>query len=354
MTKICILKNESQDDHNYWLDACKDCKEEIDTKVIDITRQDWLEQINAGNFDLFLARSPDKVTFFKTLYDERLYILHHVLGKQIYPSFEETLVYENKKFLSYWLKANEVSHPETWVFYHKEEAQEFAANCVLPIVGKTSIGAAGSGVRIIKDRGDLLSYIDQAFSETGIARRWGVNVRKGDFKKRLLNRLKDIPGLFKYLRKKRRSANIDPHRWFVIFQKFIPVDFEWRAVRVGESFFAHKKLGEQGGLISGTSRVGWDGPDDKLLDFVKMVTDKRGFLSQAVDIFVSPEGEFLVNELQCFFGSKSKYQMMLDGKPGRYVRKDAEWVFEEGLFNTNNSYDLRLKHAMELLASQPA
>ncbi len=347
--KICILRSEWPDAHHEWIAACEKSEAEISFDVVDITRHDWMEKILAKNYDLFLVRTSDRISYFKTLCDERLYIINKVLGKHIYPSYEEILVYENKKFLSYWLKANNIPHPVTHVFYNKVETLLFARDCQLPVVGKTSIGASGSGIKIIKTRQELDSYIKQVFSDKGITRRWGVNFRKGDYKKRLFSRIKNIPGFLSYLNRKRKSATIDPHRWFVIFQEFLPVTFEWRAVRIGDSFFAHKKLGEQGGLISGTSKVSWDGPSRALLDFVESVTDKRRFLSQAVDIFETEEGKFLVNELQCFFGSKSPYQMILDGKPGRYVKISGNWVFEEGNFNENNSYNLRLEHALEIL-----
>ncbi len=345
---ICIIKNETDDDHLPWVTACKNNSEDIKYKIVDITRNDWLDRVQEENFDIYLVRPPDKISFFKQLYDERLYILHNILMKNIYPSFEETLVYENKKFLSYWLRANQIPHPFTGVFYYKNEVLSFIETCKLPIVAKTSIGAGGSGVRIIKDRKELSEYVQQAFSEKGITRRWGVNLRKGSYVKRLFNRMIDIPGFFSYLSNKRRSASIDPHRWFVIFQEYIPVVFEWRVVRIGDSFFAHKKLGEKDGLISGTSKVSWDGPDDKLLNFVKMVTDKREFLSQAVDIFVDLDGSYLVNELQCFFGSKAAHQMILNGKPGRYIHNNSAWIFEEGEFNLNNSYNLRLENALSI------
>ncbi|MCP4149923.1 MAG: hypothetical protein GY757_19410, partial [bacterium] len=291
--ELAIIKNETEDHHLEWVAACESSKEDINFDIIDITRNDWLDLIMKKDYQIFLTRPPDKITFFKQLYDERIYIINKILNKPIYPTYEEILVYENKKFLSYWLKANQVPHPETNVFYNKDEALEFIQQCPLPQVGKTSIGAAGSGVKILKTRSELQTYINQAFSEQGIPRRWGPNLRKGNLTKRLLNRLKNIPELFRYLKKKKQSVDVDPHRWFAILQKYIPVDFEWRAVRIDDSFFAHKKLGEQGGLISGTSKVSWDGPDYKLLDFVKMVTDKRGFISQAVDIFTDKEGNFL-------------------------------------------------------------
>ncbi|MCP5104679.1 MAG: hypothetical protein GY950_14945 [bacterium] len=360
---LAILKNETENGHLEWVAACenspvtdgfyKSVTDEfhkgIRCRVIDITRNDWMEEIMKEDFDMFLTRPPDRSSLFKQLYDERLYIIHNVLKKRIYPSYEEILVYENKKFLSYWLKANRIPHPDTRVFYHKDEALEFIQDCSLPQVGKTAVGAAGSGVRIMKSREELKAYVDQAFSEKGLSRRWGPNTRKGNYGKRLLQRLKDIPGTVRYFRDKKNAAQMDPHRWFVILQAYIPADFEWRAVRIGDSFFAHKKLARMGNMFSGTSKVSWDAPPEKLLDFVKMVTDTRNFLSLAVDIFEDKEGNYYVNELQCFFGSQNPHQMIIDGKPGRYIHNDGRWEFQEGVFNSNNSYDLRLRHVLELM-----
>ena len=91
-------------------------------------------------------------------------------------------------------------------------------------------------------------------------------------------------------------------------------------------------------------------PDDSsLLNFVKEVTDRGRFLSQAVDIFPDPDGNYLVNELQAFWGSKNPHQMMIKGRPGRYLFQKGQWVFQEGEYNTNNSYDLRLSHVIEIL-----
>jgi hypothetical protein len=34
--------------------------------------------------------------------------------------------------------------------------------------------------------------------------------------------------------------------------------------------------------------------------------------------------------------------MYIDGVPGRYIKKDGEWVFQKGSFNVNNGLALRL------------
>jgi glutathione synthase/RimK-type ligase-like ATP-grasp enzyme len=349
--KFCfaILKNESESDHLEWIQACEQSHEYLNFEVVDLTKNDWLEKVQSRDFDCFLARPPGEIAYFKQLYDERLYVIYKILRKRIYPSYEEILIYENKKMLAYWLKVNQIPHAKTWIFYHKGEAIEFMEKCKLPLVAKTSIGASGSGVRIINNRKDLKNYINAAFSDKGIPRKWGPNLRKGNITKRTFNRLKNIPGLIKYLCNKKKLVSIDPQKWFVIFQDYIQCDYEWRCVRIGDSFFAHKKMRSFGEMISGTSKVSWDTPPAKLLDFVKSVTDKGDFLSQAVDILEDKNGNYYVNELQCFFGSKNPHQMIIDGKPGRYIYKDSNWIFEEGNFNSNNSFDLRLKHVIELL-----
>ncbi|MFX0203942.1 MAG: hypothetical protein ACFFCW_48210, partial [Candidatus Hodarchaeota archaeon] len=55
------------------------------------------------------------------------------------------------------------------------------------------------------------------------------------------------------------------------------------------------------------------------------------------------------NEMQCFFGSENPHQMIITGTPGRYVYEKSKWIFEQGNFNTNNSYDLRLEHVLKML-----
>ena len=46
--------------------------------------------------------------------------------------------------------------------------------------------------------------------------------------------------------------------------------------------------------------------------------------------------------MQCIFGQSDPYQMLIDGKPGRYRYIDDNWVFEEGDFAKDACYPLRL------------
>ena len=102
------------------------------------------------------------------------------------------------------------------------------------------------------------------------------------------------------------------------------------------------------GKASGTLDKSYDNPPLVLLDFIYQLTNLYHIHSAAIDIF-EHEGKYLVNEIQCIFGQSDEYQMLVDGKPGRYVKRNNGWYFEEGLFNTNKNYDLRLEHALSLI-----
>lgn len=348
--KLAILKSESGTDHLGWVKACHEKRSEVQHEIIDIIRDDWMVHFKEKAFDMLLARPPGERTHFKNLYDERVWILHRVLDYPVYPSMEEILIYENKKLLRDWLVATEIPHPATHVFFDRKKAEKHVANAAFPVVAKSNIGGGASGVFFLRTKDEALKYISRAFSEKGIERRWGPNLRKGDIGKRMVKRLKNIPGTVNYFKEKRDMSVTDPQKWFVIFQDYMEIRHEWRCVKIGESMFAHVKVPGRSGVASGTSRVDWSiKPPESLLDFAEAVCNKRGFLSQAVDVFESNEGEYFVNELQCFFGSKNPHQMIIDGKPGRYLRSGEGWIFEEGHFNRDNSFHLRLDHVIRLL-----
>lgn len=350
--KVGILKNETEDDYLNWVQACEKFSNQIEYDIIDLMAEDWLENVTKKKYDYFLTKAPGRIAYYKQLYDERIYIINQVLHLPVYPSLNELLIYENKRFLSYFLKAQNIPHPQTWVFYNKEEANSFVKTCSLPMVAKTNIGAGGSGVKIFKSRTELLRYIDAAFSEKGIKRSYWPNFRKGDYLKRLQRRLGNVSETVSYFKEKKRAATVEPQKFFVILQEYIESEYEWRCVVINDSYFGHKKLRSLGEKMSGTSKVSWDVPDEELLNFLKKIVDKNGFQSQAIDLFYDKTRGYLVNELQCFWGSKNPHQMIKNGIPGRYLYQEGEWIFDEGSFNQNNSYDLRLQHVLELMKNK--
>lgn len=342
--QIIILGNEKKDDHFPWIRACEAFKEKIEYRVVDLTKNTWLKEIQLKPFEILLAKPGGLTARFKQIYDERIYILERVLGYNLYPSAEEIFIYENKRFFSDWLKANKIPHPNTQVFYTLDEAMEFLTDAFFPIVAKVNIGASGSGVTILKDQRQAVKYLLETFSGRGASQRSGPNLNKGDLFKRGFHYIIHPADIAKKLQiYKTKRTNLQ--KGFVLFQEYIPHEFEWRVVRIGDSFFAHKKL-KIGQKTSGSLLKGYENPPLQLFDFVKEITDKHNLYSQAVDIFEDKNRGYLVNEMQCIFGQSDTHQMFVDGKPGRYRDLNRSWFFEEGDFARNGCYDLRLEFVL--------
>ncbi|MBS4014229.1 MAG: hypothetical protein KGZ97_10815 [Bacteroidetes bacterium] len=348
--EICLLSNEFSEDQALWVKVLDENKETIVYSIVNLSSNSWLDEVIQSKAKVFIARPPGLSDQSKQLYDERLYIISKVLNKTIYPTLNEVLVYENKKFLSYFLKSSNIQHPQTFVFYSKEEAMQFCDVTKYPIVAKFNIGASGSGVKILRTKKKAIEYINQSFSTKGAPKRWGPNLDKGNLLKRGMHYIfnpEDIIKKISLYKIKRKTKQIG----YLIFQQHIPHNFEWRCVRIGDSFFAHKKIAI-GEKASGTLIKGYENPPIKLFDFIKEITDRIGFTSLAVDLFETEKGDFLVNEMQCYFGQSDRYQMKVNGKIGRYRFINNEWFFEEGDFAKNACYDLRIEHVLKLLESK--
>lgn len=344
--KACILSYNNVIAHEKWLRAVETSNQKFELcDVVDITKNNWWKEVTKTKYDIFLLQAPGAIELHKRLFDERVGIIKASLTTMIYPTLNEVLLYENKRILRDWLVSKEISHPETFVFFDKNEAKKFAKERTeYPIVAKTNIGASGNGVMILRDVAEMSNYIDKAFT-VGIKPKTGFKIKKGSLIKKIKKIFKGIGFVKQRLSEYKESILITQYG-YVIFQHFIPHSFEWRCVRIGDSFFAHKKM-VSGEMASGTLKKGYNEVPYKLLNYIKKITDDNSLHSVSVDLF-EYNGSYLVNEIQCFFGQSDPYQMLIDGKPGRYFFVDNNWAFEEGMFNTNESYDLRLEHALKI------
>lgn len=349
--RLVILRNEVDSDHRLWIEACEHMADRVEYAVVDLTKDDWQERFTEGRFDGVLTQATGWSAAMKTLYDERIARIRELGEQPMIPSVSEIRIYENKRALAQWLRANAVPHPETRVFEDPVAALDFIRTAELPLVAKTSLGAGGSGVRILRTRESAADYIEQTFNGDGAPRDVGPKWQKPGFAKRVLRKLADPAAVLGRLREY-SAMRKDAQKDHVLFQAFIPHSFEWRVVRIGDSFFAHKKL-VAAEKASGSLLKEYGDPPKDLLDFMRGLTDTHGFRSVAVDIFEAPGGGYLVNEIQCVFGQSDPHQMIVDGVPGRYRWVNDAWLFEPGDFTRFECFLLRLEYMLELLSSAP-
>lgn len=307
-----ILRNAAQY-HSHYVSACLELG--VPFRVLDVYAEDWLDRIAGSGCDAFLVWPDAFLSVWGRMLKDRVNVIEDDLGFPVVPSSRELWAYEDKRRMAYWLRSHGVPHPRTWVFYDLRECESFVRACDLPIVYKASFGASSSGVRIFRDRKRLARFVRRVFS-TGF-----------------------VPNGFD--RRDRQWGS-------VLLQEYLPAVKEWRMVRIGESFFGHGK-GRIGDFHSGSGAVEWSVPEARHLDFLEQVTDAGGFRSMDVDVFETPEGALLVNELQTVFGAGFAVdQLRVDGVAGRFVRSsDGAWRFEAGEFARNACADERIRYFIE-------
>ncbi len=302
--------------HAHYITACRELG--VPYKVVDITGPDWIEAIRDSGCDAFVVWPGNMRTVWKQLYDERLRVIEEDLGKLVYPVAKSVYLYESKRRVHYWLRAHGFPHPRTWVFYNEDEALQFCRTCALPIVFKTDLGAGAKGVRILRQRRALEQFVERYL-------RRGMVLPDGD-------------------RRDRQWGS-------VLLEEYIPDAAEWRVIRIGESYFAYQK-GRRGDFHSGSHIVIFADPPAALLNLARDVTSGGNFTSMSLDIFETPDGRYLINELHPVFGwDPWPHSMEVNGIPGRYVYDDAQakWGFEEGIFTEHACCSLRIKVVLRAL-----
>lgn len=306
---IGLLSSEDDRIVDSFLSACKLL--DIDSVVIDAGKSNFFSELKATDCEFYLSRPNHIRAVSREMFLEKETVARLNLGKLIFPTLLELEIYEAKRVLAYFLETTDIPHPKTFVSYSRDEAMEFVSKCDLPQVFKSRNGAGSSGVEIVHTRQEAGKLVRILFDSHYVNK-----------------------GLTDYR---------DLDYGYVLFQEFIPNVREFRVIKIGDSWFGHEKSkAEDQVFMSGSGINKWTPPPKDLLDFCNQISEKYGFVTMCFDVFQSQDGEYLVNELQTWFGSYNPSQMYVDGIPGRYIRRDTEWVFEAGLFNDVQSMPLRL------------
>ena len=254
----------------------------------------------------------------RTLYHEAVQILSTETRLKIYPTIRELNIHDSKRSLANFLAINNIPHPTTNIFYDYTPARDFILRSEFPLIFKTHIGASSSGVEILRDKQQALRLAGQLFNKY-------------------------------YLRK----LEIDKRstEWgYMILQKYIENAKEFRIIKVGDSWFGYQKWkNEDQDFMSGSGVQKWINPSEMLLDFCYDIAVRYSFNSMCFDIFENKKGEYLVNELQTWFGSYDPTEMCVDNIPGRYRKIEGKWTFEPGYYNIYGSNLLRLIHFISIL-----
>ena len=277
--------------------------------LIDPLKAGWCIQEIKNNFDGVIYRPLFNSFLNRQISNEHLE-LFELSGVPVWPNKTENYLYEGKRRASMYFAMKNIPIPQTHLFYTASTALAFLDAVKYPILLKTDIGASSSGVFLLENKSQATKSINYIFSA----------------------------GL---LRNSNNRHDIDTG--YILFQEFIPDIREYRIIKIGSSWFGHEKKGKKGSVFfSGSGETSWEIPPRKAFDFCNSIALDNNFNVMSFDVFETISGSLLLNEAQTWFGSYNPSQMFKNGTPGRFVYLGNELIFEEGIFNSNRSLNLRI------------
>lgn len=307
-----------------WISYCDEQK--IPYKLVNVYSSEIINELNGCNILLW---HHSHTNYKDLLFAKQLLFSLEQSGLKVYPDFKTGWHFDDKIGQKYLLESVGAPIIPTYVFYCKNEALEWAANTIYPKVFKLRSGAGAQSVRLVKDYSVAKNLINKAFT-SGFSH---FNA-KANFRERVNNFRsgKDgISGVFKatgrFFYKSSNERLISKEKGYVYFQDFMPGNtFDNRIIVIGDKAYGMKRMNRKGDFrASGSQDFVYDPIDEEILRIAFDTTTRLGLQAVAYDFINSEEGEPVIVEMSCFFGTKGS------GKCTGYYTRDYKWV--SGSFN---------------------
>jgi glutathione synthase/RimK-type ligase-like ATP-grasp enzyme len=262
----------------------------IETQFLHISDKDFFEKVK--KLDAFIFR------WFHYDYDRQLAriilpLIRDTLNIPTFPDNNTDWHFDDKIRQYYLMKLNGFPMTESWIFWDRQDALDWAEKASYPVVFKLKGGAGSQNVILVKDKTRSRSLIYRMFGkgikDIGLTDRDSTTMN--DFRPVNYAKL-----LYWKLKKKLKGESVETfyekQKNYILFQKFLPGnEYDTRVTVIGERAFAFRRFNRPGDFRSSGS--GLIDHDHNKIDpaFVEMafnVSSKLHFQSMAYD--------FLYNE----------------------------------------------------------
>ena len=305
-------------------------------KVLDFNGIEYIElNINDDDFwvklkscNLFLAKFA-QIDDDLQLMSEILPVINIYLKIPCFPNYNTAWHYDDKVKQYYLLKQCNFPVVDSFIFWDKKDAINWAETTHYPVIFKLKGGSGSANVSLIKDKGKAKRIIKKSFNK-GIHPHWydlsgKLKAYNWDFKKISKYLLK--PYLKKYFEKVNAFPNYNRHKNYVYFQKYMPDNsFDTRVTILGDRAWAFKRFNRKNDFRASGSNMydtRRDGIDERMIRIAFNISKQLGFQSMAYD-FVYDEGHNpLILEISYTYGDYPEFST------GYY---DPELNWHEGHF----------------------
>lgn len=297
-------------------------------KLVDAYRSDIVEELSDCDFFMWHV---DQGNYKDKLFAKQLFFSLQASGMKVFPDTNTLWHFDDKVGQKYLLESINAPLVPTYVFYTRHEAKVWIKTATFPKVFKLRGGAGASNVKLVKSRGEAISFVNKAFG-----RGFPVYDKMGSLKERLRKYRNGKTDLSDVLRGVARLVHTTPlarmqgkEKGYVYFQEFMEGNtFDLRIIVVGDKAFAIKRMNRENDFrASGSGSIIYEKSqiDERCVKIAFDVNKKLKNQSIAFDfVFDSANNPFIV---EISYGYAT---LAYDKCPG-YWDVDMQW--HEGTFN---------------------
>ena len=274
----------------------------IDYLELHVDEPDFWEKVRKVNLFLFKYAHIDD---HHQIVNAILPLIQKYLSINCFPNWDTCWHFDDKIKEYYLLKSMGFPVIDSWIFWEKESAQEWAENADYPVVFKLKKGAGSRNVILIKSKKEAYKIINRMFGKGILASHGFPNkgkVKHTDFESYLRHKFDQ------YLLNKIRG--IEPGIWqveknYVLFQKFLPNNnFDTRVTVIGNRAFAMRRFVRNNDFRASGSGI-WDldknNVDLRTVEIALKVSSEMKFQSMAYDFLFDEKGEPKICEMSWTF-----------------------------------------------------
>ena len=304
-------------------------KNKIDYSILNANELDFWSRIAELDYFIFRWRHLDDD---RQIAKDILPIIEVVYKKKVFPNLQTSWHFDDKIKQYFLMQAMNMPMIDSFVFYSKSSAIEWAReSAIYPIVYKNRGGAGSQNVILINNKSDAISIINQAFSLKGISR-IGVGTPGSVARLNVVksvglsvrNKLQALIGSERL----EKDVNWLVTKNHVLFQEFLPENkYDTRVTVIGKRAFAYRRMNRENDFRSSGS--GNFNVDPKMIDLTHIkialeISYKLGFQSMAYDFLYDDKGDSKFCEISYTF-----VDWMVQSCPG-YWDEHLNW--NEGNF----------------------
>ncbi len=291
-----------------------------------IDQPDFWEQIRG--LSLFIMRFQQLDNDLQQARDI-LPVVEKDYGISCYPNHATAWHYDDKAKQAFLLKAHGFPMTESWVFYEKQTALEWAKQTDYPVVFKLRGGAGSTNVILVKSSRQASALIRRMFSRGVYPEKFVVS---GSVRFKHFNLYREFHHACGNLYRWSKGLDTSPlwqvHKNYALFQKFLPGN-EWdtRITVIGDRAFAFRRqVRDDDFRASGSGKINYemDKIDMRCVEIAFQVSKRMQFQSMAYDFLVNENGDPEFCEISYTYLSSAVHDC-----PGYW---DADLNWHEGHF----------------------